>query len=70
MYNVIDNALEPEHEEPEHEEPEHEERQALKDLCKGVENLKSDIMIYSVLLKNIEYYLLRRYVLRLRSQTQ
>ena len=38
--NEIDNAL----------EPEHEERQALKDLRKGLENLKSDIMVYEVLL--------------------
>ena len=31
-------------------EPEHEERQALKDLGKGLDNLKSDIMAYEVLL--------------------
>jgi len=44
LVNVIDKAL----------EPEHEERQALKDLRKGVENLKSDIVAYEVLLSSTE----------------
>ena len=44
MCNEIDNAL----------EPEHQERQALKDLRKGLENLKSDIMLYDVLLSPME----------------
>ena len=38
--NEIDKAL----------EPEHEERQALKVLRRGLENLKSDMMLYEVLL--------------------
>ena len=44
LCNEIDNAL----------EPEHEERQALKDLRKGLENLKSDIMVYEILLSPME----------------
>ena len=32
----------------------HEERHALKDLCKGVESLKSDTLVYKVLLDTME----------------
>ena len=64
MVNVIDKAL----------EPEHEERQPLKDLRKGVENLKSDIIAYEVLLSSMEKdtgsSLVQRYVIGLRSQSQ
>jgi len=63
--NEIDNALG-----PEHEVPEHEVRQALKDLRKGVENLRSDIIVYNVLLKDIDHRLRWRYVTGLRSQSQ
>ena len=35
-------------------ELDHEERQALKDLRKGVENLKSDTMVYKILVNAIE----------------
>ena len=59
--NEIDKAL----------EPEHEERQALKDLRKGLENLKSDIMLYEVLLSPMEIdtppSLKQQYVMGLRS---
>jgi len=63
--NEIDNAIE-----PEHEVAEHEVRQALKDLRKGVENLRSDIIVYNVLLKHIDHRLRWRYVMGLRSQSQ
>ena len=63
--NEIDNVLE-----PEHEVPEHEERQALEDLRKGVENLRSDIIVYDVLLKSIEVHLMWRYVMWLRSHAE
>jgi len=56
VLNEIDNTI----------EPEHEVRQALKDLRKAVENLKSDIMAYDVLLKGIEYHHVQRYVMGLR----
>jgi len=52
-------------------EPEHEERHALKDLRKGVENLKSDIIVYEVLLGSTEkdtgFSLVQQYVIGLRS---
>ena len=57
--NELDNALE-----PEHEVAEHEVRQALKVLRKGVVNLRSDIIVYNVLLN---YCLIRQYVMGLRS---
>jgi len=64
VFNVIDKAL----------EPEHEERQPLKDLRNGVENLKSDLIAYEVLLSSMEREtgssLGRRYVMGLRSQSQ
>jgi len=63
--NEIDNTTE-----PEHEEPEHEERQALKDLRKGVENLRSDIIVYNVLLKDLEHHHMWRYVMGLRSHAE
>jgi len=63
--NEIDNALE-----PEREGPEHEVRQALKVLRKGVENLKSDVIVYDVLLRDLDRRLTRRYVMGLRSQSQ
>ena len=54
-------------------EPEHEERQALKDLRKGLENLKSDIMVYEVLLGPMEMdtplSLRQQYVMGLRSSS-
>jgi hypothetical protein len=58
--NEIDKAL----------EPEHEERQGLKDLRKGVENLKSDILVYEVLMKNPDFGCEQEYVIGLRSQSQ
>jgi len=63
--NEIDNAPE-----PEHEVPEHEVRQALKDLRKAVENLRSDIIVYNVLLKELDRRPIQRYVMGLRSQSQ
>jgi hypothetical protein len=56
--NEIGNALDPEHEDS--------VQQALKDLRKGVENLKSDIMIYKALLSPMEKdpeLLMQRYVM-------
>jgi len=61
-------------------ELEHEERQALKDLRKGVENLKSDTMVYKILLNAMETdtdlngrspytRFIQRYVMRLRSNS-
>ena len=56
--NEIDNAL----------EPEHEERQAPKDLRKWLGNLKSDIMLYEILLSPMAILSLRQqYVMGLRS---
>jgi len=63
--NEIDNAPE-----PEHEVAEHEVRQALKDLRKAVENLRSDIIVYNILLKDLDHRLEWRYVTGLRSQSQ
>jgi len=63
--NEIDNGLE-----HAHEDPEHEERQALNNLRKGVENLKSDIMVYKVLLEDIDHSLILLYVMGLLSQSQ
>ena len=61
--NEIDNAL----------EPEHEERRALKDLRKGLDNLKSDIMLYEVLLSpmamDTPLSLRQQYVMGLRSSS-
>jgi len=53
-------------------ELEHEARQALKGLRKGVESLKSDTMVYKVLLTNLSPYtrFIQRYVMRLRSNSQ
>ena len=59
-------------------ELEHDERHALKDLRKGVESLKSDTMVYKVLLNAMENdidvdgrspytHFIQRYVMRFRS---
>jgi hypothetical protein len=49
---------------------EHEVRQALEDLRKGVENLKSDILVYEVLIKHPKFGCEQKYVIGLRSQSQ
>ena len=67
---VIDKALEL--------ELEHEARQALKELRKGVESLKSDTMVYKVLLNAMEddtdlspyTRFIQRYVMQLCSNSQ
>ena len=62
--NEIDKAPKPEHE---------EERQALKNLREGVENMKSDIMLYEVLLspmaRDTPLSLRQQYVMGLRSSS-
>ncbi len=57
--NEVDNAL----------EPEHVDQQTLQDLRKGVENLKSDIVLYKVLLeKDINLTFIQQYVMEVALQ--
>jgi ApbE superfamily uncharacterized protein (UPF0280 family) len=58
--NLIDKIL----------EPEHEVRQALKDLRKEVENLKSDVLVYEVLMKHPYHGCEKKYVIGLRSHNR
>ena len=58
--NEVDNTI----------EPEHVDQQTLKDLRKGVENLKSDIMLYKVLLeKDPNLNFIQEYVMGLHASS-
>ena len=59
VYHAIGRALELEHEELEygeleHEELKHEERQALRELSRAVEGVRSDTAVYETLLEAME----------------
>lgn len=58
VYNEVDNTL----------KPDHVDGQALRDLRNAVENLKSDIMLYKLLLeKDDQLGFIQQYVMVLRS---